>query len=225
MEEREDTEGNAPPALNAEVHRQLAGATADIATQLKSITDEMNRMKAELYSSDGGLGSITAELEKIKQSAGGIKGLEGLANTAPSGSDASTLDGARARGDAAVGHAGCCSRGALVAGSRGQTTFRAASQHAPGKEQMGRQDEKKGLGREPQRGGIQGRDYVREGQGREGRRQAVVAQQPTNWVPYVVGGVMLCLGPLRPLLWGLLKDLLKGVLPAGEPDEPAWYDA
>ena len=62
---------------------------------------------------------------------------------------------------------------------------------------------------------------------RERYRQGGARQQ--KWMPYIVGFVVLCIGPMRPLLWQLLKSLASE-LPqlwhgrTGEEEELAWYD-
>lgn len=183
--------------LQAEMHEALAGATADIATQLKSITDEMNRLKSELYSSDGGLGSITQELEKIKQQAAvGMKG--------PDMGPGAGGGGCRPRPSTRPAERGstCCSSGRESL--HGQAESSAYGDHNPWLD----------------------RDRVSgHGEGSPRRRPRPPPQpQPTSWVPYIVGALILFLGPLRPLLWGLLKDLASDLLPAGVQNEPAWYD-
>lgn len=49
----------------AEMAAQLSGATSAIAGQLQMITEEMNRLRSEIYS-DNGLGSIKKELEQLR---------------------------------------------------------------------------------------------------------------------------------------------------------------
>ena len=49
----------------AEMAAQLSGATSAIAGQLQMITEEMNRLRSEIYS-DNGLGSIKKELENLR---------------------------------------------------------------------------------------------------------------------------------------------------------------
>lgn len=54
-------------------------------------------------------------------------------------------------------------------------------------------------------------------------------EPPTSWTPYVVGFVLLCMGPLRPLVWELLSavyEQLQVLLLGGpiDPEEVPWYD-
>ena len=49
----------------AEMAAQLSGATSAIAGQLQMITEEMSRLRSEIYS-DNGLGSIKKELEQLR---------------------------------------------------------------------------------------------------------------------------------------------------------------
>lgn len=60
-------------ALDPEKFREaLGGVTAGLAEQLTSITEEMSKIRGELYG-DNGIGGIAKELEKLK--AGGLGGL------------------------------------------------------------------------------------------------------------------------------------------------------
>eukprot|EP00747_Dinoflagellata_sp_TGD_P025653 gnl/TRDRNA2_/TRDRNA2_131395_c0_seq1.p2 gnl/TRDRNA2_/TRDRNA2_131395_c0~~gnl/TRDRNA2_/TRDRNA2_131395_c0_seq1.p2 ORF type:complete len:211 (+),score=59.18 gnl/TRDRNA2_/TRDRNA2_131395_c0_seq1:968-1600(+) len=57
----------------------LNGVTAGLAEQLSSITEEMNKIRSELYG-DQGIGGIAKELEKLKASGlGGLLGEDALA--------------------------------------------------------------------------------------------------------------------------------------------------
>ena len=59
------------------------------------------------------------------------------------------------------------------------------------------------------------------------RRPPLRAQQP-SWTPYFVGFIVLCLGPMRPLMWEVLTLLWGQVSPlwggGASVDETAWYD-
>ena len=57
----------------SEVAGQLAGATSAIADQLSMITEEMNKLRSELYS-DNGLGSIRQELDALRS--GGLEQIQ-----------------------------------------------------------------------------------------------------------------------------------------------------
>ena len=57
----------------SEVAGQLAGATSQIADQLSMITEEMNKLRSELYS-DNGLGSIRSELDALRS--GGLEQIQ-----------------------------------------------------------------------------------------------------------------------------------------------------
>ena len=67
----------------SEVAGQLAGATSQIADQLSMITEEMNKLRSELYS-DNGLGSIRSELDALRS--GGLEQIESAATAASSAS-------------------------------------------------------------------------------------------------------------------------------------------
>merc|ERR1719277_200546 len=56
----------------ADVTATLGNVASDLATQLSSITEEMNKIREELYGKSG-LGGIATELEKLK--ADGLGGL------------------------------------------------------------------------------------------------------------------------------------------------------
>eukprot|EP00966_Prymnesium_polylepis_P265991 6144384-Prymnesium_polylepis.1 len=77
---------------------------------------EMNRLKSELYSSDGGLGGIAAELEKLKEQTGSLGdagGLEKMLASAGGGG------GGRERPKPAAGGGGCTSGRPAGAAARG----------------------------------------------------------------------------------------------------------
>ena len=57
--------------------------------------------------------------------------------------------------------------------------------------------------------------------------------QQAGWTPYIVGFCLLCIGPLRPLVWELITTVPKllGDVSIGDPlawfqaqEEPAWYE-
>lgn len=63
---------------------------------------------------------------------------------------------------------------------------------------------------------------------RTGNNYAPPAQAPQPWTPYVVGFCLLCIGPLRPLVWELVGSLWAAIMPEAvqpQPEEVPWYDA
>ena len=52
-------------------------------------------------------------------------------------------------------------------------------------------------------------------------------QPEPGWTPYIIGFCVLCIGPLRPLMWDVLKLLWHAIMPAAVTEEEeviAWYD-
>lgn len=90
----------------ADVRATLGNVASGLAEQLTSITEEMNKIRSELYG-DSGIGGIAKELEKLKS--GGLGGLldtsalDGL--DAALGDDAGRRPQARSSGAAASGAA------------------------------------------------------------------------------------------------------------------------
>lgn len=61
-------QGGLPEGMDpGDIKAALGGMTQELAQSLQSITEEMNRMKAELYG-DQGIGGIAKEIEKLKTS-------------------------------------------------------------------------------------------------------------------------------------------------------------
>ena len=52
---------------------ELGNLTADLGSQLKSITEEMNRIQRELYSEDG-IGGFAKELRALQSEIGNVGG-------------------------------------------------------------------------------------------------------------------------------------------------------
>ena len=82
----------------SEVAGQLAGATSAIADQLSMITEEMNKLRSELYS-DNGLGSIRQELDALRS--GGLEQIQQQVEQIAASADTTSSSGARARPAAA----------------------------------------------------------------------------------------------------------------------------
>ena len=83
----------------SEVAGQLAGATSQIADdQLSMITEEMNKLRSELYS-DNGLGSIRQELDALRS--GGLEQIQQQVEQIEASANAASSSGARARSAAA----------------------------------------------------------------------------------------------------------------------------
>ncbi|CAK0790578.1 unnamed protein product [Prorocentrum cordatum] len=64
--EAADSAGIATAGDDADVRAQLGGVAAGLAEQLSSITEEMNKIRAELYG-DQGIGGIAQELERLQE--------------------------------------------------------------------------------------------------------------------------------------------------------------
>ena len=76
--ETEMPEGLDDPSDPEEVRAALGGVASGLAEQLTTITQEMNKIREELYG-DNGIGGIAQELEKLKSgSLGSLQGLSGL---------------------------------------------------------------------------------------------------------------------------------------------------
>ena len=82
----------------SEVAGQLAGATSAIADQLSMITEEMNKLRSELYS-DNGLGSIRQELDALRS--GGLEQIQPQVEQIAASADTTSSSGAHARSAAA----------------------------------------------------------------------------------------------------------------------------
>ena len=180
---------------------ELAGATSMIAEQLSTITEEMNRLKAELYS-DSGLGSIKAELDALRT--GGLEQIQAQVQQLENESGAATT-GACTRRPAAAAK-GALSRGSAAGAS---SAGRGVSFAPDTRDVARRHGESRSIGRRPQPRGARSRDDGAGG--------------GASWTPYVVGAVIICIGPARPLLMRLLEELLGGSLWAAREPTP-WYD-
>lgn len=190
----------------ADLQNKLKDVTADVAGQLQSIMQEMNRLKTELYSSDGGLGDIANEIQKLKQQTGistaGVPacGREGSCSSGLSCGGRRSDKSSRTRSD------NLSDRHASEVGPREQPKF--ARRVSFDKEAMSRT----GNGRRPD--DPRGRNMPRRSSGAE--------TLGSSWMPYVIAFVLMCVGPMRPILWNLISDLLGGLY---QDREPAWYDA
>ena len=58
-----------------------------------------------------------------------------------------------------------------------------------------------------------------------GRRQQQRLEARPSWTPYIVGALIMLVGPLRPLVLSLLKETFGDVFNPSAEKEPAWYDA
>lgn len=180
-EEAAPAEEERAPELNEALKEQLGSATLEIAQQLKGITEEMNRLKSELYSNDGGLGGIAAELERIKEEAGGLQNgppaerPTGRPRPAPAGG--STTGPMRRVGfrDGVEAPASAADRDS--AGAEGPMMH-------PSEMANLTKQQRKELNRQLMTGRRQNR-----------------AQPPAKWAPFMIGAMLVSLGPLRPLLW------------------------
>ena len=108
-EEEQDCAGEPstmPPALNEELQKQLAGATVDIASQLKSITEEMNRL-LQMMGADGmgaegmgaeGMGAEGMGAERMGAEGMVVEGVAGGGMTGANGADDDMAAKTRANG-------------------------------------------------------------------------------------------------------------------------------
>ena len=96
--EEVSTDGRCERGDVSEVAGQLAGATSAIADQLSMITEEMNKLRSELYS-DNGLGSIRQELDALR--CGGLEQIQQQVEQIAASADTTSSSGARARSAAA----------------------------------------------------------------------------------------------------------------------------
>lgn len=78
----------------SQVAGQLAGATSQIADQLSIITEEMNKLRSELYS-DNGLGSIRQELDALRS--GGLEQIQQQVEQITASANTASSSGTRAR--------------------------------------------------------------------------------------------------------------------------------
>ena len=45
-----------------------------------------------------------------------------------------------------------------------------------------------------------------------------------GWTPYLIGFCVVCIGPMRPLIWEMLSGLMALIRGEQTEQEPAWYD-
>ncbi|KAL1508569.1 hypothetical protein AB1Y20_004668 [Prymnesium parvum] len=172
------------PLLDGAVATQLHGATAELAGQLQAIMNEMHRLKSDLYSSDGGLGGIAAEIDRLKQETSGLA-------AAPPPSASRRCGGAP----------------------------RLAATHCP--PPRAEAARRVSFDRDAMVRSANGRP-ADDPRGRRVRRRAAEPASAVHpWTPYVVGLLVVCLGPMRPVLWKWAREAVEGLFES----EPAWYDA
>ena len=217
------------------LQEQLAGATSALQQQLLSITEEMNRLKSEIYSEQGSLaarlGELTeraADLEPAAAASREAKASEartgGLGSRGVAGGCSNSARSVSGGGDGRAGAGGGGGGGGGSAcGNRGLRA-RPPACRDPTKQVSGTPSQR-GSRRVEFAPGTQDPLPMRDRM----RQPPMRAQQP-GWAPYVVGFIVLCLGPMRPLmwevltlLWGQVSQLIGGErLDDGEP--AAWYD-
>lgn len=205
-----DGGGGAAPALDGdlmqavaggELQEQLAGATQLLQEQLMSITQEMNRLKSEIYSEQGSLNDRLGEL-----------------TAAAAGLDPGA--GAEQRGGGTLGScSNASSSGAQQLRSRPPPARKASSEPRP--TPRARETDRRVEFAPGTRDPVPMRDRY--------MGRAPMQPPPQPWAPYIVGFVLLCIGPLRPIVWELLSTLwswLSQQLWGGAVEEElAWYDA
>ena len=159
----------AAPQLTEEMRATLLNVQQGMASQLATIQQEMERLRAEL-GSESGVGGIRAEIDRLQNAAADLR--PGLGPT-------EELDSER------------------------RTT----------REQVVR-------ARGPHRRPV-AQSELRQRQAELRRRQNAVR---TSWTPYIVVLFLMLIGPLRPLLLSLWRDLeLPSPWPAADAGA-AWYD-
>ena len=219
-------DGRDDAGLNAEVAGQLAGATSQIAEQLSVITEEMNKLRSELYS-DNGLGSIRAELDALRS--GGLEQIQQQVEQIEAATTGATpgsrsRPAASSRGAAPADHADRADRAdhadhadrfdrdAMGVDRGRRVSFDAgtrdvARRHGDGKAAMVPRSRRQ----QELRGGV----AVGGGGGGGG-----AAGGGLSWVPYLVVFALVCVGPARPLI----RPMLASLWPATDEPTP-WYDA
>lgn len=218
-----------------------------LAAQLKSITEEMKRLKAELHEPNGSFASLAAQLDEMREQTEGLGGYDEdlQAGVGASSSSLQRRGGGGGDGDGGGGGGSGC----------GAASRRREQQPLPSSKLGGKRVEFEPGTRDPPPRAQQ-------------RRQPPLRRPDPGWTPYVVGFVMICLGervnpdtrkahanhadpfhihphrsrsdnrtahtplsasrlagPLRPILWGMLKDGFARLTAGAEPDEVAWWDA
>ena len=163
-------EAPAAAELTEEMRATLLNVQQGMASQLATIQQEMERLRAEL-GSESGVGGIRAEIDRLQSAAADLR--PGL------GSTEETLDSER------------------------RTT----------REQVVRA---RGPHRRPA-----AQSELRQRQAELRRRQNAVR---SSWTPYIVVCFLMLMGPLRPLLLSLWRDMeLPSPWPAADAGA-AWYD-
>ena len=158
------------PELTEEMRETLLNVQQGMASQLATIQQEMERLRAEL-GSESGVGGIRAEIDRLQNAAADLRPALGTTEE--------TLDSER------------------------RTT----------REQVVR-------ARGPHRRPV-AQSELRQRQAELRRRQNAVR---TSWTPYLVVTFLMLIGPLRPLLLSLWRDLeLPSPWPAADAGA-AWYD-
>ena len=159
------------PELTEEMRETLLNVQQGMASQLATIQQEMERLRAEL-GSESGVGGIRAEIDRLQDAAADLRPALGSAQE-------ETLDSER------------------------RTT----------REQVVR-------ARGPHRRPV-AQSELRQRQAELRRRQNAVR---SSWTPYIVVCFLMLIGPLRPLLLSLWRDMeLPSPWPAADAGA-AWYD-
>ena len=194
---------------------QLAGATTMLQEQLKMISEEMNKLKSELYSEQGGLAEKLTEITR----------------------QASTLEGnAPSRGACGGARGNGYDSGSTSGGDSGGLRSRPRPAISQPRDEGERFDAADGRPTDPKRRveftsdtGNPTREIPHH---RAGRMMQQRRQAEASWTPYIVGFCMLCLGPMRPLLLDVLSLLwssVVGFVPfigerVGAEEDVPWYD-
>lgn len=195
-------DGELMQALSSgELPQQLASMTTALQEQLKSITEEMNRLKGEIYDEQGGiaekLGRLTEELAHEQSEQRRPPPLSQQQQPWPHRSPPAGMagDGGQDGGCGSVLHQrrpGARNEGAL-GGSR-RVDFAAGTNTTS---RMSRRD-----------------------------RLMETRRQELSWTPYLIGFTLVCIGPLRPLLIELAGFVWQRAVgsPREAEDDVPWYD-
>jgi len=215
--------------------QQLAGATAALQAQLLQITQEMQSLKSEMYSEQNGMMSqLTQISERAKEldiNGGGVGGGghgvgggygDGGGDIGNSSSMSSVSSRDRIRRDGS--HAG---RGSFF--RERPLSLRRPMEHEERRSSEGRPRSSRGGRRVEFTPDTHDPIPMRS----RGVARSRPAAQP-GWTPYMVGFVLLSIGPLRPLLYELVATLPKllgeisaTVMGGGwfqREEELAWYE-
>ena len=193
-----------------------------VLTELMAITQEMSRLKSEIYSEQGGLAEKLTELTK----------------------QAGALDGAVGNGSSGSSAGSYASGGGGSGGGGGNSGLRRPNPNPNPNPNLGlRARGRDGAVDRPERAVVPPRrdeDRSRTA----GRRVEFAPGTPDpmpmrqryrreearqGWTPYMIGVCVVCVGPLRPILMELLSYLYTALInyvngQSDEDDEPAWYD-